>query len=94
MINTNELKVYPNVHGHVTGDENRGGLRVGMVIENQDTQLAGTSGFPATVTHEADGWVRFYIYMVKPASSITGPEERWWQGPFTGLSEEIEEMTS
>lgn len=92
-MNKTGFQTYPNVQGHVIGDENRGGARVGVVVENQDTKLAGTAGFPAMVTHESDGWVRFYVYKIKPASSATGSEEIWWEGPFNGLSEEIEEMT-
>ena len=86
------LQTYPNVLGHARGDENRGGLRAGVVVDNMDTDMAGTAGFPAMVTHEENGWARFYIYMTKLDSSVSGPEQTWWQGPYRALSEEIEEM--
>ena len=90
-MNKTEFQTYPNVQGHVIGDESRGGARVGIVVENQDTKLAGTAGFPAMVTYESDGWVRFYTFSVAPDDSVF-PGTPVWRGPFSGLSEEIEEM--
>lgn len=84
-MNTTGYQTYPNARGHARGDENRGGLRVGVVTVNKDTERAGTAGYPAMVTHESDGWVKFYTFV--PVEDI--PQ---WRGPFDGLSEEIEEM--
>ena len=53
---------------------------------NEDTQPIGLSGLQAVVTHEADGWVRFYTLTRRENGVLI------WQGPFDGLSEEIEEM--
>lgn len=92
MKNT-DMQTYPNIQGHMIGDENRGGLRNGVVIENSDTQRAGTAGYPAVVTRESDGWIRFYIYTLAADDSLF-PGVPVWKGPFTGLSEEIEETAS
>lgn len=92
-MNKTGFQTYPNIQGHVIGDENRGGLRTGMVMENEDTKILGTAGFPAVVTRENDGWVRFYTYGLTPDGSLF-PGIPIWTGPFTGLSEEIEEMPS
>lgn len=80
-----DYQTYPNILGHVRGDLSRGGKRVGTVVENADTERAGTAGFPAMVTHEEGARVRFYIFM-------TETEVPMWQGPYHGLSEEIIEM--
>lgn len=82
-----DYQTYPNVLGHVRGDLSRGGKRVGTVVENEDTERAGTAGYPAMVTHEDVGMVRFYIYDIET-------EVPTWKGPFMGLSEEIEELDS
>lgn len=92
-MNKRGFQTYPNVRGHVTGDENRGGARVGVVVENDDTKAAGTAGYPAVITHEAGGWVTFYTYALAPSDSPF-PGIPQWIGPWTGLSEEIEEMPS
>lgn len=91
-MNKSGFQTYPNIRGHVIGDENRGGLRNGVVMDNDETKLSGTAGFPAVVTHEAGGWVTFYTYTLAPDNALF-PGVPVWQGPFTGLSEEIEETT-
>lgn len=80
-----DYQTYPNCLGHVRGDVSRGGKRVGTVVENEDTERLGIAGYPAMVTHEEGGRVRFYIF-------VTETEVPMWQGPYHGLSEEIDEM--
>lgn len=85
-----DYKSYPNAHGHVCGDPQRGGLRTGWVVRNDDTQKAGTAGYPAMVTHEEDATVRFYIFTTTGIDSLFA-NTPLWLGPYTGLSEEIQE---
>lgn len=89
-MNESGYQAYPNARGHVCGDPKRGGLRIGRVVENEDTQKDGTAGYPAMVTHEEGARVRFYIF------TTTGIDAQFvniplWLGPYKGLSEEIEE---
>lgn len=86
-----EYKTYPNMRGHVRGEEGRGALRSGMVMRNDDTIKTGIDGYFAAVTYEQDGWVRCYLYQLTPGESLF-PNTPMWIGPYQVLSEEIEEM--
>jgi hypothetical protein len=64
-------------------------VRMGRVEANDDTQEL--AGYVAAVTHEEDGWVRFYIYTETPAEALF-PRTPLWIGPYQGLSEEIVDL--
>jgi hypothetical protein len=61
------------------------------VEENESMEAAGLAGYPAAVTYEADGEVRFYIWTItQPYTQF--PNVGLWIGPYWALSEEIVPM--
>lgn len=90
-MNVNRCQVYPNWLGKMTGDENRGPIRFGMVEENQAMQRLGAAGNFAAVTREENGEVRFYYFTATPENSLF-PNNPLWIGPCQALSEEIVPM--
>lgn len=81
MLNVT-YNAYPNRCGKKRTDDNRGALRVGIVEDNADMQDLGIAGRTAAVTHEAEGYVRFYSLTMEGNIFV-------WDGPFEAHSEEI-----
>lgn len=63
-------------------------LRLGDVVENNDTKRLDIAGWPAVVTHEKDGWATLYVYG-RAKKDHKYPGCLIWFGPFTVKSEEV-----